>query len=87
MINQKDKSAPSKRTTQKTIKPIAEKTNKGAFTLDEVQIFIVQHNARKAIILPGRKASDIEKIHEAYNKSTYKYAKDILVILDKWAQN
>jgi hypothetical protein len=63
------------------------KTNNAAYTLDEVQIFILQHNARKTITLPGRTAKDIEIIHEAFNKSTFKYANNILEILKKWANN
>jgi hypothetical protein len=59
----------------------------GVFSLNEVQIFINQHNAKKPIVLPGRTAKDIEVIHEAYNKSTFKYAKNILEILNKWTSN
>ncbi|HTX71930.1 MAG TPA: hypothetical protein VMC79_03815 [Rectinemataceae bacterium] len=58
-----------------------------ACTLDEVRSFIDQHNGGRGVKLPGRSAEDIGTIHEAYNRSTYKYAEHILALLKRWSQN
>jgi hypothetical protein len=80
-INKVSETTPTKAVVQ-------ESGNKnGVFTLGEVQLFIDQHNATKTIALPGRTLKDIGIIHEAYNRSTYKYATNILQLLNKWANN